>query len=733
MAKVTPGYRLYLYQLLVREVGVGVQTLLPQVEEVLAADGIKPVDLECETVQELVEACPDFLKLTVFKKGRVYATLLRREDWDQLLSDAADNTTDKQAKRQASGPKSWKKRKKGGKANLKPVKPGKRRREREAAERAEAEARAAAKHAEAAQRARERAADDGEASSTATVTEPAAATVAEPEPAVVATEPERVAPVADGGTEAAPEQTAPAPTPEDVDASASEQTAAPAPTPEPPAAPAPAPISLTVTYDPYDDMERELARQRRERQAADAQDASTAVRADKSGSTATSASPTPSAPVAPAAHALPAELPQDFGAEVACTDALLRALYQLLPYDVDPLTVLDEDWRVARSTGDLAGSRSRVSFPLRYLHEDGSPLTVTLRRTARSASGKRWSLALVDGDDGSGATHDSVGFEGLPAADEGAWSDLSERGAAQVNPVRELAQELMLGSWERTLGSLATMAAPERWNYPGEGVGQASRYGILREYLACTFHRARCQERVSHASDGSFAAFDTGLLTPFGEDLYACLTPLDGDIPWKLAGFATAGSGDLGARLAATIAELPEPPSYLSTVESVVPAHGRMVILDHAAILTRQIGRLPRAFLAERLEGNAQAMAILAGHERLSAQQLTDLARLAQADGNASRRMRRSLDDAVRQAMVRVRASYRLAVPVYDPAENRTKLLVPLCLVEDGRVDCALVLDLQPSGAYRAATVLSLPRAYACARVISREQPSWLTAERALG
>lgn len=708
MAKVTPGYRLYLYQLLMREVGVGVQTLLPQVEEVLAADGIKPVDLECETVQELVEACPDFLKLTVFKKGRVYATLLRREDWDQLLSDAADGTTGKQAKRQASGPKSWKKRKKGGQASLKPVKPGKRRREREAAERAEA-----------AQRAREQAADDSEAGSAATVAEPAAATVAEPEPAVAATEAEPVvAPVADSGA-----ATAPAP----------EQAAAPAPTSEPPAAPAPAPISLTVTYDPYDDMERELARQRRERQAADAQDASAATRADKSGSTATSASPTPSAPIAPAARALPAELPQDFGAEVACTDALLRALYQLLPYDVDPLTVLDEDWRVARSTGDLAGSRSRVSFPLRYLHEDGSPLTVTLRRTARSASGKRWSLALVDGDDGSGATHDSVGFEGLPAADEGAWSDLSERGAAQVNPVRELAQELMLGSWEHTLGSLATMAAPERWNYPGEGVGQASRYGILREYLACTFHRARCQERVSRASDGSFAAFDTGLLTPFGEDLYACLTPLDGDIPWKLAGFATAGSGDLGARLTATIAELPEPPSYLSTVESVVPAHGRMVILDHAAILTRQIGRLPRAFLAERLEGNAQAMAILAGHERLSAQQLTDLARLAQADGNASRRMRRSLDDAVRQAMVRVRASYRLAVPVYDPAENRTKLLVPLCLVEDGRVDCALVLDLQPSGAYRAATVLSLPRAYACARVISREQPDWLTAERALG
>jgi hypothetical protein len=52
--------------------------------------------------------------------------------------------------------------------------------------------------------------------------------------------------------------------------------------------------------------------------------------------------------------------------------------------------------------------------------------------------------------------------------------------------------------------------------------------------------------------------------------------------------------------------------------------------------------------------------------------------------------------------------------------------------VEDGKADCALVLDLQPSGAYRAAALLSLPRAYACARVISREQPSWLSAKRVL-
>ena len=39
MAQINPGNRLYLYQLLSREIGVGRQTLLPRVEEALEADG----------------------------------------------------------------------------------------------------------------------------------------------------------------------------------------------------------------------------------------------------------------------------------------------------------------------------------------------------------------------------------------------------------------------------------------------------------------------------------------------------------------------------------------------------------------------------------------------------------------------------------------------------------------------------------------------------------------------
>ena len=45
MPRITPGNRLYLYSLFSREIGVGKQTMLSRVEEVLLADDIMPCDL----------------------------------------------------------------------------------------------------------------------------------------------------------------------------------------------------------------------------------------------------------------------------------------------------------------------------------------------------------------------------------------------------------------------------------------------------------------------------------------------------------------------------------------------------------------------------------------------------------------------------------------------------------------------------------------------------------------
>lgn len=699
MPRITPGNRLYLYKLLSSTLGTNHQALLSRVEEVLLEDGIAPQDLGQEDIQSLMEALPEFVRLTVFKKGRVYATIVPNEEYDGYLERAGQSGSGN-AGEKGSKSKPWKRRK--GSHDPKPTKP---------------------RHVEKPE-AKPEPAPEPEAPA-----EPEPASAPEPEPETVTVPEPEPAPAPAPTPQPSPaDETPKEPNEPQAEATGAEIREQPAPETS-----ASSGINLTITYDPYEDMEADLAA------AAQAQPESPAP--------ATSPAPAPApAPVAapgpaPATQPLPHQnLPELFSAEVHCKDELLRVLYQKLPIDADVTRTLDEDWRVARSTGTLSGTRSRVTFPLRYLHEDGSgPVEVTIRRTSRPLSGKQWSLALVDGDDGTGMVHEQVGLEGLPAADEGAWSDLSGAslqgvGTSIVSPLREFAQFAVIGSWERTLGTLATMVAPERWNFPGEGVGAPSRYGVLREYLTVTFHRVVEQDRVATAADGSLAAFDTGLLTPFGEDVYAVFSPNVGDIAWKLDGFATAGSGELGARLVATLPDLPQPASYLERVEDVVCQPGRMLILDTEALLGEQVGRLPRAFLADQLADSPEASRLLregvdAGSGRLGRGACRDLARAIKADPSLYRRMARALQDATSLSLRLAQASYRMAAPAYDPATGTTRLLLPLCLVDDGVADCAMSLELMPSGAYRGAAILSLPRAYACARVVSRDQSAWLSPE----
>ena len=702
MPRITPGNRLYLYKLLSSTLGTNHQALLSRVEEVLLEDGIAPQDLGQEDIQSLMEALPEFVRLTVFKKGRVYATIVPNEEYDGYLERAGQSGSGN-AGEKGSKSKPWKRRK--GSHDPKPTKP---------------------RHVEKPE-AKPEPAPEPEAPA-----EPEPASAPEPEPETVTVPEPEPAPAPAPTPQPSPaDETPKEPNEPQAEATGAEIREQPAPETS-----ASSGINLTITYDPYEDMEADLAA------AAQAQPtAPTPAAAPAPVAPAPAPAPVAAPGPAPATQPLPHQnLPELFSAEVHCKDELLRVLYQKLPIDADVTRTLDEDWRVARSTGTLSGTRSRVTFPLRYLHEDGSgPVEVTIRRTSRPLSGKQWSLALVDGDDGTGMVHEQVGLEGLPAADEGAWSDLSGAslqgvGTSIVSPLREFSQFAVIGSWERTLGTLATMVAPERWNFPGEGVGAPSRYGVLREYLTVTFHRVVEQDRVATAADGSLAAIDTGLLTPFGEDVYAVFSPNVGDIAWKLDGFATAGSGELGARLVATLPDLPQPASYLERVEDVVCQPGRMLILDTEALLGEQVGRLPRAFLADQLADSPEASRLLregvdAGSGRLGRGACRDLARAIKADPSLYRRMARALQDATSLSLRLAQASFRMAAPAFDPATGTMRLLLPLCLVDDGVADCAMSLELMPSGAYRGAAILSLPRAYACARVVSRDQSAWLSPE----
>ena len=467
MAKMTPGNRLYLYQLLSRELGVGRQTLLPRVEEVLTADGLCVEDLGCESMRELCEQLDEFIKLTVFKKGYVYATVISNEEYDRAL-----DASTRDAGTKAPGNKPWKRRR-GAKA-LKPVKPRHVEKvaepetvvpEEEPAVEKDMETEAVNAQAEPAVE------KDMEAEAGAVQTEEAAEKDAEPEAE---------------GTQAAAAEPATEPEP------------APAAAPAPAEAPKPS-ISLTITYVPEPE-----------------EPAKSAVTPEP----APEPEPAPATPPLPAAPATPAaspkpNLPRDFHTDVRCPSEQLSALYQVLPPDVDPLGTLEEDFRAARSTGAIEGTRSNVSFPLRYLRSDGSgPVRVSLRRSAKAVAGKRWTLVEVDAGDPS-----EVGLEGL-----------NEPAGPLARAERLLATTIDLGSWDKALERLAESLAPDSW-----GPDRC----VLRGYLALTFARVQAEGLLAVSDDGSQAWFDTGLLAVEGKQLYAKLSAGEGDIPWRLDGFST--------------------------------------------------------------------------------------------------------------------------------------------------------------------------------------------------
>lgn len=496
MAKITAGNALYLYRLLGRELGVGKQTSMAHVAEVLEADGIWPEDLGCADVRALCEALTDFAKVTAFKKGQVFVTIMRNEELDRMLERAGEPTA---AEKAASKGKPWKHRK-GVKA-VKPQKP--RHVEKPATAEMEPEPEPPADVEVAVEKIVE-----AEAAS-----EPAAEPVAVPEPESVAVpEPE---PAAMPDPEPAPESE-PEPEPEPKSEPVDPKPAMPEPS-----------IKLTITFDP--DPEPEPV-----------PEPEAVVEAI--------AAPAPARPER--AHA---DLPQDFYADVRCPDEQLSTLYQLLPADVDPMATLEEDFRLARSTHALEGTRSNVTFPLRYQRSDGSPVTVTLRRTARAQAGKHWTLAEVTGD-----APETVGLEGLSRRVEGAWRAFApdEDAAAATSPEDELARYAVLGSWDRLLADLAGAAEAENWG---------TDLHILKDFLTMTFHRERLQGRLAVTDDGSSAAFDTGLLSPEGEPICAVLEPRDGDIAWELACFST--------NACARAASYGEAPSVQTVIDALLAAN----------------------------------------------------------------------------------------------------------------------------------------------------------------
>lgn len=368
--QLTPNNRIYLYQLLSRELGCGKQTFMPAVEEALARDRMTSDDLGFESTRALLEALEEFVKLTVFKGGRIYATVMAQPVWDEALAALESGKA-----KDAGGPsnKPWK-RKKADKA-LKPMRPKRVKRPEPAPDPdpiAKSEAvESPSLHGAAAQTRAE------EAEATSENTNADAVNIPEDAPATETAEAAETVEVVE--TTGIHEE-----------ASLTERNDACACVEEGPQ-PSPA-VSLTVTYDPYSGIDRETKLESHPISPKPVQAPLEPACAPSQLAT----NPT-SLSVAPASlsPAVLATYPADFSTEVYLASELIADLCELLPYGTDVFTLLAEDYARARTLELISGTRARATFPLRIQHADSiEPIRVTLKK--RGGTGLQWELSAVE-------------------------------------------------------------------------------------------------------------------------------------------------------------------------------------------------------------------------------------------------------------------------------------------------------------------------------------------------
>lgn len=415
------GNHIYLYRLLRDAIGCGKQTFMTQVEEALATGDMAAYDLGFESTRELLEELDDCIKLTVFKGGRLYATVIANEAWDTALAKGEDKP------KAAKGAKQSYKKKKRGEKDLKAVRPKHVKRPEPVAEvapepepeteievaievAAEAETEIAAMTDPEVMSEQEAAVELNEAPKS--TTEEAAN---QPETSAFqnsdvfgneAEDDQSDEPADQGATESAPEPETPQPA-----------------------------ISLTVVYDPENanagittmastPIEAKLPVEAEDAPQADAktetEDTSVSVEPTDS---AVKPEPVPeSAPViesasepvydqipapapvpaaapapAPATPAIPEDFPVDFATEVFCPGPLLHQLSTYLPYGADTLGIVGEYYWIARERGTIEAARNRASFPLHYTQAgERREVTVRIRRNTTGGLGAAWTIDKVE-------------------------------------------------------------------------------------------------------------------------------------------------------------------------------------------------------------------------------------------------------------------------------------------------------------------------------------------------
>ena len=238
--------------------------------------------------------------------------------------------------------------------------------------------------------------------------------------------------------------------------------------------------------------------------------------------------------------------------------------------------------------------------------------------------------------------------------------------------------------WEQALKSLAELAEPEEWTGSNP---RGRKLPILDSFLRYTYIRLIAEDKIAVTTDGKYATFNTGLLTPHAEEIFGFLRQNKRSEAqrWFFVNWVPESSRDIMVNFDSP----PQMAEYVTSTSDLVYDWRRELKVAYEHILVDNVDRFP---------------------EELASQPL---------------RAKQALDAAINLTLRRVRRNHKLVIPQWYPKEG-PQFLMPLDLSGNGAADLALVVSPVGDHAYRAHTVLTLDMAYTNARLVARPDSDWL-------
>lgn len=306
---------------------------------------------------------------------------------------------------------------------------------------------------------------------------------------------------------------------------------------------------------------------------------------------------------------------------------------------------------------------------------------------------------------------------------------LSFVGCDREKPKDALENDIYFPDFDKNVKSLSLLARKEKWCYHNS----SDPFVILKIYLKYTYYRLEDQDLVMFDEKSGYAAFNTGLMSPDYEDIYAIMVRNDDKTvkqKYLFQGFTVSASQGLGKILVEHFNPLPNRAEYITSSDQLYYDIREELHTDDRHIIIDNIDRFPMSFLSAMLLPFAKEKKIVdtilkTRNENEKARQYARLEDAIASNQIIYSLLKTYLDSAIDKSLRMVEHDYRMALPSFFPTRNVVSLMLPLSFGKDG-VDAVLLVEKTASGNYQGQTILTPKQCYVNARIISTLENTYL-------